>query len=119
LLLASSEIVKSLEEKLKMAIGLAERIGYIVGYVSRTSPSLINEEGGYVVFDVDPVIYFKNFQMLAQASSLLGVVDIKTLNIISLRVLSVERRDVLAELDLPDMYFPMPQAEATGATHKD
>jgi len=116
--LASSEIVKSLEEKLKMAIGLAERIGYIVGYVSRTSPSLINEEGGYVVFDVDPVIYFKNFQMLAQASSLLGVVDIKTLNIVSLRVLSVERRDVLAELDLPDMYFPMPQAEAAGLLTK-
>jgi len=108
--LATSDIVKSIEDKLKAAIEVASSLGEIVGYVSRTSPSMIDEEGGYVVFDVDPVIYFQNFSSIAQSGSILGVIDIKTLNVISLKVLSVERRDVLAELDLPDMYFPIPQA---------
>lgn len=111
-------IVKSLEDKLKAAINVASNLGEIIGYVSRTSPSLINEEGGYVVFDVDPVVYFQNFLSIAQPGSILGVIDIKTLNIISLKVISVERRDILAELDLPDMYFPMPQAEASGLLTK-
>jgi DNA helicase HerA-like ATPase len=116
--LATSDIVKSIEDKLKAAIEVASSLGEIVGYVSRTSPSMIDEEGGYVVFDVDPVIYFQNFSSIAQSGSILGVIDIKTLNVISLKVLSVERRDVLAELDLPDMYFPIPQAEATGLLTK-
>jgi DNA helicase HerA-like ATPase len=107
-----------LEERLNDAIKLANKLGRIVGYVSRTSPSYIDEEGGYVVFDVDPVVYFENYDLIAQAGSLLGVVDIKTLNVISLKVVSVERRDVLAELDLPDMYFPIPHAEASGLLTK-
>jgi hypothetical protein len=111
-------VLKVLEEKAKRAIEIACSIGEIVGYVSRTSPSLIDEEGGYVVFDVDPVIYFQNFQSLMQASSYLGVVDIKTLNLVSLRVVSVERRDILAELDLPDMYLPLPHTEISGLLTK-
>ena len=114
----SSEIVRDIEEKLKKAIEFSEKIGRIVGFVSRTSPSLINEEGGYVVFDVDPVVYFQNYSMLAQAGSILGVVDIKTMNVVSLKVLSVERRDILAELDLPDMYYPLPHSEASGLLTK-
>jgi len=116
--LPSSEIVRDIEEKLKKAIEFSEKIGRIVGFVSRTSPSLINEEGGYVVFDVDPVVYFQNYSMLAQAGSILGVVDIKTMNVVSLKVLSVERRDILAELDLPDMYYPLPHSEASGLLTK-
>ncbi|MCC6034631.1 MAG: DUF87 domain-containing protein [Desulfurococcaceae archaeon] len=113
-----NSVLKVLEEKAKRAIEIACSIGEIVGYVSRTSPSLIDEEGGYVVFDVDPVIYFQNFQSLMQASSYLGVVDIKTLNLVSLRVVSVERRDILAELDLPDMYLPLPHTEISGLLTK-
>jgi DNA helicase HerA-like ATPase len=116
--LSSDSVVKVLEERLNDAIKLANKLGRIVGYVSRTSPSYIDEEGGYVVFDVDPVVYFENYDLIAQAGSLLGVVDIKTLNVISLKVVSVERRDVLAELDLPDMYFPIPHAEASGLLTK-
>jgi len=113
-----NSVLKVLEEKAKRAIEIACSIGEIVGYVSRTSPSLIDEEGGYVVFDVDPVVYFQNFQSLMQASSYLGVVDIKTLNLVSLRVVSVERRDILAELDLPDMYLPLPHTEISGLLTK-
>lgn len=116
--MSAHDILKSLEDRIEAAVKLASSLGEIVGYVSRTSPSLINEEGGYLVFDVDPVIYFHNFFMLAQAGSILGVVDIKTLNVISLKVISVERKDVLAELDLPDMYFPMPHADASGLLTK-
>ena len=116
--MSSDSVVKVLEERLNDAIKLANKLGRIVGYVSRTSPSYIDEEGGYVVFDVDPVVYFENYDLIAQAGSLLGVVDIKTLNVISLKVVSVERRDVLAELDLPDMYFPIPHAEASGLLTK-
>jgi DNA helicase HerA-like ATPase len=116
--LSSNDVVKVLEERLNDAIKLADKLGRIVGYVSRTSPSYIDEEGGYVVFDVDPVVYFENYDLIAQAGSLLGVIDIKTLNVISLKVVSVERRDVLAELDLPDMYFPIPHAEASGLLTK-
>lgn len=112
------DILRSLEEKIEVAVKIASSLGEIVGYVSRTSPSLINEEGGYVVFDVDPVIYFQNFQSLAQPDSILGVVDIKSLNVVSLRVISVERRDILAELDLPDMYYPIPRADVSGLLTK-
>lgn len=116
--MTSHDVLKSLEEKLQVAIKVAESLGDIVGYVSRTSPSLVSEEGGYVVFDVDPVVYFQNFLSLAQAGSILGVVDLKTLNIVSLKVISVERRDILAELDLPDVYLPVPHAEASGLLTK-
>ncbi|MCC6025078.1 MAG: AAA family ATPase, partial [Desulfurococcaceae archaeon] len=95
---SNDSVLKVLEEKARRAIELASSIGEIVGYVSRTSPSLIDEEGGYVVFDVDPVTYFQNFESLMQANSYLGVVDIKTLNLVSLKVVSVERKDILAEL---------------------
>lgn len=114
----TDDILKTLEDRVQAAIKLAAQYGEIVGYVSRTSPSMINEEGGYVVFDVDPTTYFSNFQVLAQAGSHLGVVDIKTLNLISLRITSVERRDVLAELDLPDMYFSLPHTEVSGLLTK-
>ncbi|MEM0246799.1 MAG: DUF87 domain-containing protein [Desulfurococcaceae archaeon] len=114
----SHSILKSLEDRLQTAIKIASSLGEIVGYVSRTSPSYIDEEGGYVVFDVDPVMYFQNFLSLAQAGSVLGVVDIKSLDMVSLKVIGVERKDILAELDLPDMYLPMPHAEASGLLTK-
>lgn len=116
--MSSHSILRSLEDRLQTAIRIASSLGEIVGYVSRTSPSYIDEEGGYVVFDVDPVIYFQNFLSLAQAGSVLGVVDIKSLDVVSLKVISVERKDVLAELDLPDMYLPIPHAEASGLLTK-
>lgn len=116
--MSSSEIIRSIEDKMKSAIEIAQRVGEIVGYVSRTSPSLIDEEGGYVVFEVDPVIYFQSYSQLAQAGSLLGVVDIKTLNIISIQVVSIERKDILAELDIPEMYLPLPHSEASGLLTK-
>lgn len=114
----ADSILKELEDRVQAAIKIASKFGEIVGYVSRTSPSMINEEGGYVVFDVDPITYFANFHVLAQAGSHLGVVDIKTLNLVSLRITSVERRDVLAELDLPDMYFTLPHTEVSGLLTK-
>lgn len=108
------EIVAKLEKKFKKAVETAEKYGDIIGWVSRTSPSSITEEGGIVIFDVDPATYFNNFIDIASAGSYLAVVDIKTGHIISMKVLGVERRDILAELDLPDMYISLPGREVSG-----
>ena len=109
-----NEILKFLEEKIEKAYEIAKKYGVIIGWVSRTSPSNISEEGGLVIFDVEPAIYFRDFINIASAGSYLAVVDIKTNHIISLRIVSVERRDVLAELDLPDVYVGTPSKEASG-----
>ncbi len=109
-----NDVLKILEERLMKAYSIAEKYGEIIGWVSRTSPSSISEEGGIVIFDVEPMIYFRDFIEIASAGSYLAVVDIKTGHIISLRIISVERRDVLAELDLPDMYIAMPGKEVSG-----
>ncbi|MEM0380459.1 MAG: DUF87 domain-containing protein [Desulfurococcaceae archaeon] len=107
-------IIKELEEKFEKAYRLANEYGEIIGWVSRTSPSSISEEGGLVIFDVEPAIYFKDFIEIASPGSYLAVVDIKTCHIISLNIVSVERRDLLAELDLSDMYISVPNREVSG-----
>ncbi len=111
---SNDSLVTSLEKRVKRAVEIAEKHGEIIGWVSRTSPSVISEEGGVVVFDVEPEVYFGVFHELASAGSYLAVVDIKTLNIVSLRVVNVERRDVLAELDLPDLSVSSPQRDVYG-----
>ncbi|MEM1779775.1 MAG: DUF87 domain-containing protein [Desulfurococcaceae archaeon] len=116
--MSSNDVLKSLRERASKSMELANKLGEVVGFVSRTSPSLIDEEGGYVIFDIDPVIYFSNFQNLAQSGSILGVIDIKTLNLVSVKVVSVERRDILAELNLPDMYMSLPLSEVSGLLTK-
>ncbi len=108
------DILRELEKKFEEAYNIAEKYGEIIGWVSRTSPSSISEEGGLVVFDVEPAIYFRDFNEIASAGSYLAVVDIKTLHIVSLSIVSVERRDVLAELDLPEMYVAIPSREVSG-----
>ncbi|ABN70282.1 AAA ATPase [Staphylothermus marinus F1] len=108
------DIIAKLEKKFRKAVEIAEKYGDIIGWVSRTSPSSITEEGGIVIFDVDPATYFSNFIDIASAGSYLAVVDIKTEHIISMKVLGVERRDILAELDLPDMYISLPGREVSG-----
>ena len=108
------ELIGSLEEKARKAREIAEEYGEIIGWVSRTSPSIISEEGGIVVFDIDPEIYFGFFEELGSAGSYLAVVDIKSLNIVSLRIISVERRDILAELDLPDLSVSSPGKDLYG-----
>ncbi len=113
-----SSIVRDLEKRIEKAIEIANEYGEIIGWVSRTSPSSIDEEGGLVTFDVDPTVYFNAFIDIASAGSYLAVVDIKTGHIISLRVVKVERKDILAELDLPDMNISLPRGEPTGLLTK-
>lgn len=106
--------MKILEEKFRKAYSIATRYGDIIGWVSRTSPSSITEEGGLVVFEVEPAVYFREFSSVASAGSYLAVVDIKTSHIVSLSVISVERRDVLAELEVPETYIATPLQEVSG-----
>ncbi|MFZ8791514.1 MAG: ATP-binding protein [Thermosphaera aggregans] len=114
----NTDFVKSLEKKLTTAVEIAKRYGRIIGFVSRTSPSRIDEEGGFVYFEVDPVIYFNEFMDIASAGSYLAVVDLKTLQLVSLKIAAVERRDVLAELDMPEMFVATPTTEVTGLLTK-
>ncbi len=112
------KLVEKLGENFEKAVEIARRYGRIIGWVSRTSPSLINEEGGYIVFDVDPETYFFESQELASSGNYLAVVDLKSLHIISLRVLSVERRDILSELELPELSISLPGRDVAGLLTK-
>ncbi|QOR94367.1 ATP-binding protein [Thermosphaera chiliense] len=114
----NTDFVKSLENKLTTAVEIAKKYGRIIGFVSRTSPSRIDEEGGFVYFEVDPLIYFNEFMDIASAGGYLAVVDLKTLHLVSLKIAAVERRDVLAELDVPEMYVAVPTTEVTGLLTK-
>jgi len=114
----NTDFVKSLEKKLTTSVEIAKRYGRIVGFVSRTSPSRIDEEGGFVYFEVDPVIYFNEFVDIASAGGYLAVVDLKTLQLVSLEIAAAERRDVLAELDMPEMLAATPTTEVTGLLTK-
>jgi len=114
----NTDFVKSLENKLATAVEIAQKYGRIIGFVSRTSPSRIDEEGGFVYFEVDPLIYFNEFMDIASAGGYLAVIDLKTLHLVSLKIVAVERRDVLAELDVPEMYVTVPTTEVTGLLTK-
>ncbi len=108
----------SVYDRVKELIDRADKIalqhGIIIGRVSRHSPSTINEEGGTVVFEIDPIIYFKDYSSISESGGYLAVVDIKTSEIISLRIIEVKRQDILSELDLPEFTIKAPVRDATG-----
>ncbi len=110
----SGSIYSYVGDMLKRAEEIARKHGEIIGRVSRQAPSSINEEGGALVFDVDPEIYFRSYSDIAQSGGYLAVVDIKTGEIISLRIVEVERRDILTELQLPDFTISLPYPEPSG-----
>ena len=112
------DMLLSIKQRMHQAILIAKEYGEIIGWVSRTSPSSISEEGGLVVFDVEPHIYFERFQEIASTGNFLAIVDIKTLAITSIRIVKVERRDVIAELNLPDLTISMPEREPAGLLTK-
>jgi len=113
-----NDMLASINEKMQQAIEIARKYGEIIGWVSRTSPSSISEEGGLIVFDVEPHIYFEKFSEIASTGNFLAVVDIKTLSITSIRIVKVERRDIIAELNLPDLTISMPGREPAGLLTK-
>lgn len=112
--MTKTDLYMHVNELLRKAEKIASEHGIIVGRVSRQSPSSVNEEGGILVFDVDPEVYFSNYLDLAQSGGYLAVVDIKTGDIVSLRIIEVERKDVLSELQLPDFTLSLPLPEPTG-----
>ncbi|MEM1719198.1 MAG: ATP-binding protein [Thermosphaera sp.] len=114
----NTDFIKSLEDRLSAAVEIAKKYGRVIGFVSRTSPSRIDEEGGFVYFEVDPLVYFNDFADIASAGSYLAVVDLKTLHLVSLKIIAVERRDILAELDMPEMYVSVPTTEVSGLLTK-
>ncbi len=108
------KIYDNVKALLERAEKIAKEHGIIVGRVSRNAPSSISEEGGIVVFDVDPEVYFSDFSDIAKGGSYLAVVDIKTGEIVSLRVIEVIREDLLSQLKLPEFTSSLPRPEASG-----
>ncbi|MCD6488829.1 MAG: DUF87 domain-containing protein [Desulfurococcales archaeon] len=108
------EIYSHIKQLLRKAEEIAREHGIIVGRVSRNAPSSIDKEGGVVIFDVDPETYFTNYTDIAQSGSYLAVVDVKSGEIVSLRVVEVHRQDMLSELNLPEFTSSLPRPEASG-----
>lgn len=102
------------KDKLEEALKKAKRYGKIVGYVSRFAPSRIGSEGSLVQFEVEPLEYFRSHEDVSIAGAYLAAVDVKTGEIVSLRIKSVERRDVMSELGVPEAIALQARLDASG-----
>lgn len=100
--------------KLEEALRRAEVYGKIIGFVSRLAPSRIGSDGSLVQFEVDPLEYFRSHEEVSVAGSYLATVDVKTGEIVSLRIKNVERRDVMSELGIPEAIALQTQLDASG-----
>lgn len=100
--------------KLEEALKKAEKYGKIIGFVSRLAPSRIGSDGSLVQFEVDPLEYFRSHEEVSVAGSYLAAVDVKTGEVVSLRIKNVERRDVMSELGIPEAIALQTQLDASG-----
>ena len=107
-----------IKSKLEKALSIASKYGKIIGFVSRFTPSRISDEGPILQFDVDPYEYFINHECVASAGNFLAVVDIKTCEIVSLRIKGIERKDVMAEARVPEAMGLKPKIDASGLITK-
>ena len=100
--------------RLEKALKLASEYGEIVGFVSRFTPSKVDETSPLIQFDVDPYYYFLKFESIAITGTYLAAVDVKSGYVISLRVKGIERRDIMAEIGVPDTSGLTPKIDASG-----
>ncbi len=115
--MSSSDIAKAYIEakaRLEKALKSASEYGEIVGFVSRFTPSRVDESSPLIQFDVDPYQYFLKFDSIAATGTYLAVIDVKSGHVISLRVKGVERRDIMAEIGVPDSSGLTPKLDASG-----
>ncbi|MCY0860355.1 MAG: ATP-binding protein [Sulfolobaceae archaeon] len=91
------DVYNNVKDRVERAKALAITLGKIIGYVSKHVPSKLDENESYVYISVPPEIYF-NLDILGRVNILLGVIDIKTLNFVLLRVIGYERIDATSLL---------------------
>lgn len=94
------DAVKLLRARLAEARDKLSRVGRVVGYVSRRTPSKISENEFRVVIEVDPGIYFSNDISLGIGDYLVAV-DIRTMKYVGLRIKGVNRADAASEIPVP------------------
>ncbi|AWR97008.1 DUF87 domain-containing protein [Acidianus sulfidivorans JP7] len=95
--MASDELFNQIKERVEKAKALAITLGNIIGKVSPNTQNEIKENEYIVNVTVDPYTYYK-YPFLGKIGIFLGVIDIKTLYFILLRVMGYERSDVKSYL---------------------
>jgi hypothetical protein len=91
------DLYSSIKNNVERARALAVTLGEIVGKVVRGIPSRVSSDEMTVFVLIPPDVYYKH-KSLGRIGTLLGVVDIKTLNFILLRAVGYERADAASVL---------------------
>lgn len=91
------DTLNDIKDRISKAKALAVSLGKLIGAVSKHIPSKLDENENYVYIDIAPETYF-SLDILGRVNVLLGVIDIKTLNFILLRVIGYERADATSLL---------------------
>ncbi len=84
--------------RLKLAREKASRLGKIVGFVSRKSPSKLSGDVTATVVEVEPRTYYEDGSKLGVGNYLIAV-DLRTLKAIGLRILGVIRADIASTIE--------------------
>jgi DNA helicase HerA-like ATPase len=95
--MSNNELFGSIKDRMEKARALAITLGDIIGKVSRNISNKVQENEYIVNVIVDPLTYYK-YNFLGKVGIFLGVIDIKTLYFILLRVIGYERSDVSSYL---------------------
>ncbi len=95
--MTTDELYQGMRDRIGRARTLAVSLGKLVGRVSKYVPNKIDEENLYVYVVIDPETYY-SADYLGKMGILLGSVDIRTLQLVLLRVVGYERSDVSSSL---------------------
>ncbi|MBW9141397.1 MAG: ATP-binding protein [Candidatus Aramenus sp.] len=91
--MSSDELYNSIKDRMEKARALAVTLGDVIGSVARNIPNRVEENQFVVNVVVSPEVYYK-YSFLGKIGIFLGVVDIRTLYFILLKVVGYERSDV-------------------------
>ncbi|AWR94628.1 ATP-binding protein [Acidianus brierleyi] len=95
--MSNNGLFDSIKDRMEKARALAITLGDIIGKVSRNMSNKVQENEYIVNIIVDPLTYYK-YNFLGKVGIFLGVIDIKTLYFVLLRVIGYERSDVSSYL---------------------
>ncbi len=95
--MSNNGLFDSIKDRMEKSRALAITLGDIIGKVSRNISNKVEENEYIVNVIVDPITYYK-YNFLGKVGIFLGVIDIKTLYFVLLRVIGYERSDVSSYL---------------------
>lgn len=109
---ALGEVREALTSRLEKAYEVARNYGRVVGSVSRWDKASVDADRAVVTFTIDPSQYYRDIvegkqdSPLYRTGSVLAIVDPKTLHLVSVRVVSIERPDQLSEARIGVLHYP-------------